>query len=81
MSMKKTQVQLPDELYIALKRLASAKEWSLAEAVRRGAEQILIMYPQYKSEAIPTAPPRPLKLGKFKSNGESWRELANLAED
>jgi hypothetical protein len=79
--MKKTQLQLPDELYLALKRLASAKEWSLAEAVRRGAEQILIMYPQYKSEVIPTTPPRPLKLGKFRSNSESWREMANLAED
>lgn len=81
MSMKKTQLQLPDELYAALKRLASAKEWSLAEAVRRGAEQILIMYPHYKSEAIPTSPPKPLKLGKFKSEITRWRELANLAED
>jgi hypothetical protein len=79
--MKKTQLQLPDELYNALKRLASAKEWSLAEAVRRGAEQILIMYPHYEQGHTSNSPPKPLKLGKFKSDHSRWRDLANLTED
>ncbi len=43
--MIKTQIQLPDELYHALKRVSAAKEWSLAETLRRGAEQLLQQYP------------------------------------
>lgn len=42
--MVRTQVQLPDELYGDLKQLARAKEWSLAEAVRRGVELLLARY-------------------------------------
>lgn len=36
--MVKTQVQIPDELYRKAKKLAEAKEWSLAEVFRRGLE-------------------------------------------
>ena len=43
--MIKTQIQLPDELYHALKRVAARQEWSLAETLRRGAEQLLQQYP------------------------------------
>jgi hypothetical protein len=43
--MVKTQIQLPDDLYRELKRLAAAKEWSLAETLRRGAEQLLQQFP------------------------------------
>jgi len=39
--MIKTQIQLPEELHRDLKRLAEAKEWSLAETLRRGAELLL----------------------------------------
>ena len=43
--MIKTQIQLPEDLYQALKRVAASKEWSLAETLRRGAEQLLQQYP------------------------------------
>ena len=45
--MIKTQVQLPDDLYRDLKELAKRKEWSLAETLRRGGEQILELYPHH----------------------------------
>ena len=38
--MIKTQVQIPDELFRRAKELAAEKEWSFAEVVRRGLEQI-----------------------------------------
>ncbi len=43
--MIKTQIQLPDDLYRDLKRLAQAKEWSLAETLRRGGELLLARHP------------------------------------
>lgn len=44
--MIKTQIQLPDDLYHDLKRLAGEKEWSLAETLRRSAEDFLSRYPR-----------------------------------
>jgi hypothetical protein len=43
--MIKTQVQLPDELYHTAKAIAAQREWSLAEVVRRGIEQMALAYP------------------------------------
>ncbi len=43
--MVKTQIQILDDLYRALKRVAAQKEWSLAEALRHGAEQLLQQFP------------------------------------
>ena len=51
--MVKTQIQLPDVLYRDLKRLAAAKEWSLAETMRRAAEQFLARHP---AAAVPSSP-------------------------
>ena len=36
--MIKTQIQIPDELYHKAKKIAKAKEWSMAEVFRRGLE-------------------------------------------
>ena len=66
--MVKTQIQLPNDLYRELKRLADAKEWSLAETLRRAAEQFLARHP-----ASPVAsewkPPVSSKVG--------WRGLSH----
>jgi hypothetical protein len=43
--MIKTQVQLPDELYYTAKAIAEQREWSLAEVIRRGIEQMALAYP------------------------------------
>ena len=65
--MVKTQIQLPDALYARIKELADQKEWSLAEAFRRGAELLLQRYPSPQLE--PWAPPAPRRLG--------WRGLTD----
>ena len=43
--MIKTQVQLPDQLYETAKAIAEQREWSFAEVVRRGLEQMALLYP------------------------------------
>ena len=42
--MTKTQIQVPEELYREIKSFAKAREWSLAETFRRGAELLLEVY-------------------------------------
>jgi hypothetical protein len=48
--MIKTQVQIPDELYRAAKRVAKQRELSLAEVMRRGLEYIVGVYPALDDE-------------------------------
>jgi len=43
--MVRTQIQLPDELYRRVKRVAAEREMSLAEMTRRGLELLLELYP------------------------------------
>lgn len=42
--MTKTQIQVPEELFHEIKSFAKAREWSLAETFRRGAELLLEVY-------------------------------------
>jgi len=65
--MVKTQIQMPDDLYARIKDLADKKEWSLAEALRRGAELLLQLYPAPGSTSW--TPPPPRRLG--------WRGLTD----
>lgn len=67
--MVRTQIQLSDELYHSLKKVAEAKEWSLAEAVRRGAELLLRAYPSPSPASESWFPPKPRRLG--------WRGLGH----
>lgn len=67
--MVKTQIQLPDDLYRALKRLAKAKEWSLAETLRRAAEQFLSCHPVPPARTSVWKPPVSAKVG--------WRGLTH----
>ena len=48
--MIKTQVQIPDDLYRAAKRVARQRELSLAEVMRRGLEYIVSVYPTLDDE-------------------------------
>ncbi len=43
--MTRTQIQLPDELYLRAKRFAAEREISLTEITRRGLEMLLDRYP------------------------------------
>lgn len=49
--MIKTQIQLPDQLYLNAKAIAAQREWSLAEVVRRGIEYMVVMYPVTETAA------------------------------
>lgn len=77
--MVRTQIQLPEALYRELKRLAAAKEWTLAETLRRAAEHWLQMHSPDRIQRTGWEPPAPLSLGAFRCDPEKWREVANLA--
>ena len=61
--MIKTQIQLPDELYLAAKEVAARNEWSLAEVVRRGLESMLCLFPESRQDAQKWQLPEPRPLG------------------
>lgn len=67
--MIRTQIQLPDDLYRELKRLADAREWSLAETVRRAAEQFLARHPHPVPAGSAWQPPVSARVG--------WRGLTH----
>ena len=69
--MVKTQIQLPDALYRDLKRLAAAREWSLAETLRRAAEQLLARHPVVPAQSAEWRPPV--------SDAVGWRGLSHEA--
>ena len=69
--MIKTQIQLPDQMYYALKKVAEQQEWSLAETIRRGSELLLNRYPSENS-LVHWKLPEPQKLGCF---GLSHQEI------
>ena len=46
--MTRTQIQLPDPLYREIKRIAVQQDWSIAEVIRRGAENVVRHYPPEK---------------------------------
>ena len=49
--MVRTQIQLPDQLYREVQRVARDQEWSIAEVIRRGAESVIRAYPTLKQQA------------------------------
>lgn len=61
--MARIQIELPDEMYRRLKELAAQQEWTLAEAIRRGTEQLLAMYPPEVKSRGEWRLPRPKRLG------------------
>lgn len=56
--MVRTQIQLPDEVYERARRVARAKEISLAELARRGIEAILDQYPSPEAIGAEWTPPQ-----------------------
>lgn len=78
--MVKTQIQLSDEMYRAAKDLAARKEWSLAEVVRRGLEDILCRFPGDTRAGDLWELPAPRSLGGdcFFANPD-WRYELNEA--
>ena len=75
--MTKTQIQLPDNLYENVKKLAKAKEISFAEICRRGLEYMLTVYPLDLNRNDDWELPEPKHLGKPKVHYSEWRSLAH----
>jgi hypothetical protein len=44
--MTRTQIQLPEPLFLQIKRIASARDWSVAELIRRGMEAYVKTMPE-----------------------------------
>ena len=62
--MTKTQIQVPEELFLELRTFAKQREWSLAETFRRGAELLLQVYPDPPAQAATAwTPPTSGKVG------------------
>lgn len=76
--MIKTQIQLPDGLYHDLKRLAAAREWSLAEVLRRGGEYMVSVYPVESASGGGWHLPEPLDVGWMGLSDEAILEEAQL---
>ena len=76
-SMKRTQIQLPEPLYEEVKRVARARDVSLTEVLRQGAEYMVRIYPPEKTAREAWQAPPPLSLGQFLAEADRWRELAN----
>lgn len=78
--MIRTQIQLPDSLYHALKRVAETREWSMAEALRRGAEYVVQTFPAHADSTVPWRLPDPINLDLSCDPFENpdWREELNL---
>lgn len=82
--MIKTQVQIPDDLFAQAKAVAAAKEWSFAEIVRRGLEQMVARQVRLGSPPIMDSDwrlPEPVHLGMLTDPflDPDWREEANLS--
>lgn len=75
--MVKTQIQLPDFLYSEAKRIASEREISFAEVVRRGVEYVTRIYPPLETGDKNWHLPKPSHLGNFNAHPDTWRTLAN----
>jgi hypothetical protein len=67
--MTRTQIQLPDAVYLRAKQLADAREISMAELVRRSLELLLSQYPAPDQTIEDWQFPAPRKLG--------WRGLSH----
>jgi hypothetical protein len=78
--MVKTQVQIPDHLYEAAKRIAESRELSFAEVVRRGLEYVVSVYSLKNNTQSEWKPPKGRFLGKEDPFADpEWRVKINLS--
>lgn len=75
--MVRVQIQLPDDLHISAKRLAAAKEISLAELARRGLELVLAQTPAPEEIEEEWQPPT---VGGLGWKGLSHEEIRDAAQ-
>ena len=73
--MVKTQIQVPEELFRDVRSFAKAREWSLAETFRRGAELLLEVYDGSPKDSR-WVPPVSAKVGWKGLSPAQLRDLA-----
>ena len=76
--MTRTQIQLPDEVFVRAKKLCEAREISFAELARRGIEYILSVYSQEPDSSADWQPPKPRRLGWQGLTDEEIKAQAQL---
>lgn len=75
--MVRTQIQLPNEVYARARRVAKAKEISLAELARRGIEAILDQYPSPELIGAEWTPPQ-VRSGGVKVSLERLKDYGEV---
>ena len=75
--MVKTQVQIPDELFIKAKKVAEAHEWSFAEIVRRGLEYMTRVNPPDRKLSNEWSLPEPVEMGLLLPPESEWTTLCH----
>jgi len=74
--MIKTQIQVPEKQYQALREFAAEREWSMAETFRRGAELLLEIYPrQLDGNYKEWKPPSSAKVGWKRLNAAALKQV------
>lgn len=72
--MTRTQIQLPQPLFRRLKAIAAARDWSLAELIRRATE----VYAQSCPEDADRDPPSPWSMPVLRGSGGQLADPATL---
>jgi hypothetical protein len=78
--MIRTQIQLPDGVHLRLKRFAQQREWSLAEAIRRAAEEFLDRHPAPEKIIKAWHLPQPRDIGTRPMSAAEIKRLAQVPE-
>ena len=76
--MKRTQIQLPDHLYLAAHHLAERQEISMAELVRRGLEYMLAVVPGKQVAGTWQLPPVHDLQADDAFGQEDWRSALHI---
>jgi hypothetical protein len=82
--MHKIQVQLPDPLHRRLRVLSDELDYSIAELIRKGVEQIINRYPHIGAEDGGAKArwqlPKPINLGMKKIKPDELKQFAYSKE-
>lgn len=69
--MKKTQVQIPDELFYQAKSIGKELEVSFADLVRRGLEYVVAVHRHSKKSKAGTWTPPEIQASRFKESSDT----------
>ena len=79
--MVRTQIQLPNNLHLEVRRVARQQEWSVAEVIRRGAEAVVRAYPAVKSARSNWSLPAPIRSRLLVTDASGLRDAIRADEE